>query len=64
MSEASKENGNRSAFPNEEIYGMTKRELIAMGQMKAWRSIFPGMEANRIARDAVKDADALLEALE
>ncbi len=43
--------------------GMTKRELIAMGQMQVMRKIYPGMEPDRLAREAKKDADALLAEL-
>lgn len=43
--------------------GMTKRELIAMSQMKALRMIRPNYSAHALALDAIEDAQALLAEL-
>lgn len=43
--------------------GVTKRELIAMGQMQVLRKIYPGVEPKSVAQEAIKDADALLAEL-
>lgn len=43
--------------------GMTRRELIAMGQLQVIRKIYPGMDPRDIAIEAIEDADALLAEL-
>lgn len=66
------------AFPVENVWasgtrqGMTKREVIAMSQMKAWRSgnsdlkdvqNLTGERSKWLAELAIQDADALLAEL-